>query len=290
MKSFLEKREIVIGTRRSPLALAQAVLAREKLRKTFPQCKILLKEFVTQGDKKLSWSLEKTGGKGLFTSELEAALADGTIDVAVHSGKDLPGTLLAGTAVAGCLPRACSRDVLVVRAGTQTIKSVATGSPRRRGQLKKMFPQAVFRELRGNVGTRLKKIAEDGEADATVLAAAGLARLGIKNFAGTEFRTLPLEKCVPAAGQALIALQCRAADKKLFAKAVSAAGTHAFLVERAFLTALGEGCHTAFAVHYSRGKLLIFREDIGLVKMKTTFPKNENAVCEKVRKILEKIL
>ena len=283
------KREIIIGSRRSPLALAQAYLAQKKLQKVYPQCRVVIKEFVTQGDKKLSWSLEKTGGKGLFTSELESALVAGKIDVAVHSGKDLPTDLAAGTAVAGCLPRACVRDVLVVRTGTEAIKTIATGSPRRRGQLKKMFPQAIFQELRGNIETRLRKIADEHVADATVLAAAGLKRLGIREFPGVEFKMIPVEKCVPAAGQALIALQCRAEDKSFFAKAAARSGTHAFSVERAFLSALGAGCHTAFAAHYSHGNLLLFHEDLGLIRQKIAFPQSEEKIREKVKKNLDKL-
>ncbi|MCR5184262.1 MAG: hydroxymethylbilane synthase [Opitutales bacterium] len=286
----MKTREIVIGSRRSPLAMAQARLVQKRLESVYPGCRVNIREFVTQGDKKLSWSLEKTGGKGLFTSELEAALLDGAIDVAVHSGKDLPTEIRAGTLVAGCLARACARDVLVVRTGTEKIRTVATGSPRRRGQLKKLFPQADFQELRGNVESRLRKIAQEHAADATVLAAAGLERLGIKTFPGLEFKVLPAEICVPAAGQALIAMQCRERDRDFFAKAAAVAGTRAFEIERAFLSALGEGCHTAFAAHYSRGVLRLFREDFGLRRLKVSFPQNPLKLKEKVKKILEGIL
>lgn len=256
------RQSIIIGTRGSPLALAQAESAKAALEKSAPGVSVSLKIFVTQGDKKLAWSLEKTGGKGLFTSELEEALIAGEIDAAVHSGKDLPTALAAGTCLAGCLPRADVRDVLVFRENLSVPAKIATGSPRRRAQARQLFPEAEFCELRGNVKTRLQKIA-DGAADATFLAAAGLDRLGIVEFPGLKFRRLSLEEMIPAASQAAIALQTRSRDAAFFARACDAETTLAATVERAFLAALGEGCHTAFAVHFTGTKILIFREDIG---------------------------
>lgn len=259
------RQSIIIGTRGSPLALAQAESAKAALEKSAPGASVSLKIFVTQGDKKLTWSLEKTGGKGLFTSELEEALIAGEIDAAAHSGKDLPTALAAGTCLAGCLPRADVRDVLVFRenlSAPAVPAKIATGSPRRRAQARQLFPEAEFCELRGNVKTRLQKIA-DGVADATFLAAAGLDRLGIVEFPGLKFRRLSLEEMIPAASQAAIALQTRSRDAAFFARACDAETTLAATVERAFLAALGEGCHTAFAVHFTGTKILIFREDIG---------------------------
>lgn len=258
------KNAIILGTRGSPLALAQAELTRSALEKAVPGVPVRLEIFVTQGDKKLAWSLEKAGGKGLFTSELEDALVSGKIDIAVHSGKDLPTALAGGTALAGCLPRADVRDVLVSREnpadGIPAL--IATGSPRRRAQACRLFPNARFSELRGNVKTRLQKIA-DGVADATFLAAAGLDRLGISAFPGVKFRRLSLDEMIPAASQAAIALQTRTGDAAFFAKVCDEKTTFAATVERSFLAALGEGCHTAFAVHFTGTKILIFREDIG---------------------------
>lgn len=259
------KRKIIIGTRGSPLALAQAELARAALAENAPEADVELKIFVTQGDRRLEWSLEKTGGKGLFTSELETALIRGEIDVAVHSGKDLPTALVAGTALAGCLPRADARDVLVSRENLPdgVPAKIATGSPRRRAQARALFPCAEFCELRGNIRTRLQKIADGKIADATFLAAAGLARLGVEEFPGLEFRPLSFDEMVPAAAQAAIALQTRSRDAEFFARACDAGTTLAVSVERAFLAALGEGCHTAFAVHFAEDRLLLFREDVG---------------------------
>lgn len=286
---MMPPKKIILGTRQSPLALAQTELARERLQARFPESEIAVRKFITQGDKKLEWSLEKSGGKGLFTSELEAALVAGEIDIAVHSGKDLPTTMGDGLCVAGCLPRERANDVLVVRSGIDVPASIASGSPRRRAQAAKLFPQASFRELRGNVRTRLQKIA-DGIADATFLAAAGLSRLGIAAFPGLEFREMPLEQFVPAAAQAAIALQCRSEDAAVFSSVCDDATTQAFNIERAFLESLGEGCHTAFAVHYADESLLIFREDIGFISERQSFPRDLPGIRKKVSQILSQIL
>lgn len=276
MAETKQKKKLTLGTRGSPLALAQAEEARAALAKIAPDAEIALKIFVTEGDRRLEWSLEKTGGKGLFTNELENALISGEIDAAVHSGKDLPTALAAGTRLAGCLRRADPRDVLVCRAATRgsVPAKIATGSPRRRAQAQRLFPDAEFCEMRGNVRTRLKKIA-DGNADATFLAAAGLARLGIADFPGLAFRPLSFEEMVPAAAQAAIALQTRSRDAEFFSRATDAKTTFAVSVERAFLAALGEGCHSAFAAHFAAGRLLIFREDVG--RREFDFPVSDSA-------------
>lgn len=289
--------KIVLGTRGSPLALAQTEIARTALAAALgvPANTIETRIFVTQGDRAAANSLEKIGGKGVFTAELEKALAGGEIDVAVHSAKDLPTTLAAGTALAGCLTRGDARDVLVFRknlfgnaglpplppeefpensagtefAGTRILSAqkfkIATGSPRRRAQAQALFPNAEFCEIRGNIHTRLRKIAAGTLADATLLAAAGLARLGLfpvpanAEFSALEFRALGVSEMVPAAGQGAIALQTRAAEAEFFERACDAGTTAAVAAERAQLAAFGAGCHTAFAAHFAHGKMHIFR-------------------------------
>lgn len=221
---------------------------------------------VTTGDRRTEWSLEERGGKGLFTKELEHALLNGDADVAVHSAKDLPGDMPAGLAIAGYLPRADPRDVLVLRAGVATPKTIATGSPRRRMQIAMLFPGAQFTQIRGNVDTRLRKIAENTAegADATLLAAAGLARLHIGNWPGVEFHALGFENMVPAVGQAAIAIQCRASDAAKYAPHLDAETARRVALERAFQSALGAGCHTALGVHAGRDTLWFFHDQIGL--------------------------
>lgn len=256
---------ITIATRKSPLALAQtdmvAKLLRERLGETVELMKI-----VTTGDQQTQWSLEKRGGKGLFTSELEQALLQGKADLAVHSTKDLPGDMPEGLAIAGYLPRADARDVLVCRQELKEPATIATGSPRRRLQLTKLFPTVVFSEIRGNVDTRLRKIAQDHVADATMLAAAGLARLGIHAWEGLRFEPMPFESLVPAVGQAAIAIQCRASEVARFSALFDADTARRVILERAFQTRLGGGCHTAFAAHVNGATLHLFHEISGTRK------------------------
>lgn len=254
--------KFVLATRKSPLALRQTEMVAAHLQARLGVETELLK-LVTTGDQQLEWSLEQKGGKGLFTSELEAALLRGEADAAVHSTKDLPGDMPAGLAIAGYLPRADSRDVLVLRAGVAAPKTLATGSPRRRLQIAKLFPGVSFIEIRGNVDTRLRKIGEQHAADGTILAAAGLNRLGIGNWPGVEFHALGFSDMVPAVGQGAIAIQCRTADVPRYAGALDAATARAVNVERAFQAALGVGCQTAFGAHVTADTLEFFHERTG---------------------------
>ncbi|MFA5265162.1 MAG: hydroxymethylbilane synthase [Opitutaceae bacterium] len=251
-----------IATRKSPLALAQTELVATHLRGRLGIETELLK-IVTTGDQQARWSLEEKGGKGLFTSELEEAVLRGKADIAVHSTKDLPGDMRAGLEIAGYLPRADARDVLVMRKGVDAPVLVATGSPRRRLQLSAFHPNATFTEIRGNVDTRLRKIAQDRAADATLLAAAGLSRLGISSWEGLDFHFLDFERMVPAVGQAAIAIQCRAGERRRFEDIWDTATFQAVALERAFQAALGVGCHTAFAAHATRDRLFLFHEACG---------------------------
>jgi hydroxymethylbilane synthase len=255
---------MLLATRKSPLALAQSELVAARLREKLGVETELLK-LVTTGDRQTDWSLEAKGGKGLFTSELEQALLRGEANVAVHSTKDLPGDMPAGLAIAGYLPREDARDILVLRSGVAEPKKIATGSPRRRLQIGMLFPQAEFTEIRGNVDTRLRKIAEgvDG-ADATLLAAAGLNRLRIGHWPGVEFHALGFDSMVPAVGQAAIAIQCRAADVAKYAGVFDENTARAVTLERAFQEKLGGGCHTAFAAHATADTLYFFHHEIGL--------------------------
>jgi hydroxymethylbilane synthase len=255
--------KLILATRKSPLALTQTEMVAAHLRAALGVDTELLK-IVTTGDQQTEWSLEKRGGKGLFTSELEAALQRGEADVAVHSTKDLPGDMPAGLAIGGYMPRADTRDVLVLHAGIATPKTLATGSPRRRLQIARLFPQVAFTEIRGNVDTRLRKIGELHVADGTILAAAGMNRLGIGAWPGVEFRPLEFDQMVPAVGQGAIAVQCRVSDVHRFAAVFDATTARAVTLERAFQTALGGGCHTAFAAHVADGTLHLFHENTGL--------------------------
>ncbi len=255
--------KIILATRKSPLALVQAEQMAARLAAVIPGAQCELLKVVTTGDQKLEWSLSKQGGKGLFTAELEQAMLRGEADTAVHSCKDLPGDNSPGLVVAGYLPRQDVRDVLVIRDGVTTPAVIATSSPRRQLQVKLLFPQATFTEIRGNVDTRLKKIAA-GQADATILAMAGLNRLGIAGWPGLVFRPLAIGESVPAVGQGAIALQCRAGDEARFVPALDAATARGVTLERAFQAKLGGGCQIAFAAHATADRLYFFHEKTGI--------------------------
>lgn len=254
-------RPLVLLTRGSPLARRQAELAAARLGPALGR-PVEIRIVITTGDRQAEWSLEKQGGKGLFTAELEEALRRGEGDIAVHSAKDLPTEMPADLALAGFLPREDARDTLVRRADAASPRRIATGSPRRRAQGAKLFPDAEWTELRGNVDTRLRKVAE-GQADATFLAQAGLNRLGIRSWEGLVLEPVGLDRMVPAAGQGAVALQTRAADAALHASALDAATARAVTIERLFLARLGEGCHTAFACHVAGERVSLFRDDFG---------------------------
>jgi hydroxymethylbilane synthase len=255
---------IRIATRKSPLALAQTQLVIAHLAARMPGVEFEPLKVVTTGDRKLEWSLEKEGGKGLFTAEIEEALRRGEATLAMHSTKDLPGEVAeSDLVVAGYLPREDPRDVLVLRAGVQTPVTLATGSPRRRMQIAQIFSGLRFTEIRGNVDTRLNKIAR-GEADATILAQAGLNRLGIREWPGVVFRPLSVDEMVPAVGQGAVAVQCRRADEATFAPLLDAATRREVGIERAFQALTGAGCQIAFAAHASAdGLVRLFHERSG---------------------------
>lgn len=254
--------KLLLATRKSPLALAQATLVAARFRQALgADCELL--RMVTTGDRQAEWSLAKQGGKGLFTAELEQALLRGDAHAAVHSCKDLPGENPAGLAVAGFLPRELTHDVLVLREGVTTPATIGTSSPRRQLQVSRLFPQAKFTEIRGNVDTRLNKIAR-GDADATILAAAGLRRLGFASWPGVVFRPLAFEESVPAVGQGAIAIQCRTELAPQLAPALDAATFRTVALERAFQAQVGGGCQVAFAAHATEDTLHFFHERTGI--------------------------
>ncbi len=284
----MSSRKLVLVTRGSPLARRQTELTIERLSRLMPGVEFVTEIVVTTGDKRTEWSLEKQGGKGLFTSELEAALREGRADLAVHSAKDLPTEMPAGLALAGYLPREDAADMLIRRAEVATPRLIATGSPRRRAQAKAVYPDCEFTELRGNVDTRLKKIAA-GDADASFLAAAGLNRLGIRAWPGLVFERFGIERMVPAAGQAAVAIQTRAEDVAKFAPFLDADAARAVTIERRFLSRLGEGCHTAFAAHWESGRIHLYRDDFGRHTVDFPAPPGDTALDTAVDALLARL-
>lgn len=255
-------KKIRIVTRKSKLALEQTDLTIKFLRNQLTDTEFEIIPVTTTGDRQRDWSLEKKGGKGLFTKELELALINNDADIAIHSAKDLPTSFDKALAIAGYLPRESVNDVLVISESCKEPKVIASGSPRRRDQGKLLFPNTEWIEIRGNVETRLKKIVE-GYADATILAAAGLNRLGLKSWPGLKFRELSTEEMVPATGQGAIALQCRNAEKIKFEYLLDKLTSNAVTIERIFLEACGGGCHAAYASHFQNDSLITFHEKFG---------------------------
>jgi hydroxymethylbilane synthase len=242
-----------IGTRGSPLALAQAEEVRTRLAAAHgiePE-RIELTVIRTIGDRIQDRPLAEAGGKGLFTKEIEQALLDGEIDLAVHSAKDLPTWLPDGLALVGCLPREDVRDVFVSRKAATISQlpegaKVGTASLRRQALVKRMRPDLCVVPFRGNVETRLSKL-EAGVVDATVLALAGLKRLGRTDVATALLST---REFPPAVGQGAIAIEARAADprtRSLVHAVDHAETTIALTAERAFLAALDGSCRTPIA-------------------------------------------
>jgi hydroxymethylbilane synthase len=244
-----------IGTRGSPLALAQARQVRDLLASALalPADRIALEVIRTSGDMIRDRPLAEAGGKGLFTKEIEEALLAGSIDVAVHSAKDMPTLLPPGLAIAAVLPREDARDVFISRKAT-TLRELARGatvgtaSLRRQALVKRLRPDLAMVPLRGNVETRLRKL-DAGEVDATLLALAGLKRLGLEQAATA---VLAVDEFLPAVGQGVIAIEARADDKRTttLLDAVNHVDTAtALMAERAFLAVLDGSCRTPIAGH-----------------------------------------
>ncbi len=240
-----------IGSRRSKLALAQSEGVAASIRRaTRGAVSVEVQVFQTRGDAVLDRPLSALGGKGLFTAELEAAILEGHIDVAVHSLKDLPTDDPAGLSILAIPSRADPRDVLVGSSladlGSGAV--VGTGSARRRAQLLSLRPDLEVRDIRGNVDTRVLK-QERGEYDAIVLAQAGLNRL---NLRPSVFERFDVERFVPAVGQGALAIQGREGDHRVLEvveNSADATTTVCVRAERAFLSCFGGGCHIPACAH-----------------------------------------
>lgn len=246
---------IIIGTRGSPLALAQAREIEARLAKSHPELAvkgaIAVSIIRTSGDQAIDRPLYEMGGKGLFTKEIEEALLDRRIDLAVHSVKDLPAFLPSGLAVVCVPPREDPRDILFSprAASIATLPkgaSLGTSSPRRRAQALALRPDLEIRPLRGNVETRLNKVRR-GEADATLLALAGLRRLGLEQDATS---ILSADEILPAVGQGALGIECREDDLRI--RGILTPLDHApsaicVTAERALLAALEGSCRTPIA-------------------------------------------
>ena len=253
-----------LATRKSPLAICQTEIVADLVQDLLGM-DVEIIPMTTTGDQRMDWSLREQGGKGLFTKELEQAILDGRADIAVHSAKDMPTEDPEGLEIAAFLKREDPTDVLITRKDSTSIRKIASGSPRRIGQLKNRFPEVEWLELRGNVETRLKKIGENEEADGTILARAGLNRLKIDQYPGLHFERLEVDKMVPAPGQAAIAIQSRTSESEKFSALGDKATEKAVRFERKILKCIGGGCQVAMGVHLSKDTLYFFHEKTGLV-------------------------
>ncbi len=244
---------LVIGTRASPLARAQSAMVGSALRAAHPGLEVSELVITTSGDRFLDRPLADIGGKGLFTKEIEDALAAGAADIAVHSMKDVPTVLPDGLVIACMMAREDVRDVLVTRDRAITRiedlpagARLGTASLRRGAQARARCKGLELVNLRGNVGTRLQKIAA-GEADATFLALAGLKRLGITDITGT---VLSVQDMLPAVGQGAVGIECRADDARTLGllAPLDHPATHVCVrAERALLAALDGSCRMPIA-------------------------------------------
>lgn len=243
---------IRIGTRKSKLALIQTELVKAQILKYFPDEEIEIVHIVTHGDKVLDKPLGEIGGKGVFTKEIEEKLLDKTIDIAVHSAKDVPMELADGLCLGAVLLRDDNRDVILKRKETKKIGEgsvIGTSSLRRELQIKQIYPGVVIKSLRGNVGTRIDKL-KSGEYDAIILAAAGLKRLGLDNDDELDYIYTDNEKFVSAAGQGILAIECRNGDlKEVMAALDDREARVCLLAEREFLRNLDGSCNAPCGAH-----------------------------------------
>ena len=235
-----------IGSRGSRLALTQAELAADALRARGAGMEVALVPITTAGDRDRTRPFGEIGARGVFVKELEEALLDGRIDVAVHSAKDMTSTDAEGLAVGAYLPREDPRDALCGAGELRPGLRVGTASVRRRAQLLALEPELVVEPIRGNIDTRLRKRDERG-LDAVVLAACGLDRLGLSAEVGRRFEP---DEVLPEAGQGALALQVRAGEEALVAATDDAETRRRVEAERACVAAVGGGCLAPVAAHH----------------------------------------
>lgn len=248
-------RTIVVGSRRSALALTQTKWVIRQLESFGLPYQFEIKEMVTKGDQIVDVMLSKVGGKGLFVKEIEQAMLDKEIDLAVHSMKDMPAVLPSGLML-GCVPpRVDPRDVLIAKDGQTTLEQlpagavVGTSSLRRSAQLLQLRPDLQIKWIRGNIDTRLRKLKEE-EYDAIILAAAGLERMGWSKETITQF--LEPDACLPAVGQGALGIECRANDTEIIQLLQRLHHTSTGLAveaERAFLGAIEGSCQVPVAAY-----------------------------------------
>jgi hydroxymethylbilane synthase len=248
-----------LGSRGSRLALTQAELVAEALRQANSELDVALVPITTTGDRDRSKPFGEIGARGVFVKEIEEALLEGRVDVAIHSAKDMTSTATDGLAIGAFLAREDARDALCGADELRPGMRIGTASARRKAQLLALEPRVSIEPLRGNVDTRLRKRGERG-LDAVVLAAAGLDRLGLANEIGHRFA---VDELVPEAGQGAVALQVRQGEEDLVAFADDSETRRRVSAERACVAHIGAGCLAPVAAHHDGEALtaLIAAED-----------------------------
>ena len=256
VSSLTNERIIIIGSRKSQLALVQTYWVKKELEKHFPEFEFEVEKMSTQGDKILDVALAKIGDKGLFTKELELGILNNQIDFAVHSLKDLPTVLPEGLMLGCVTKRVDPADALVINKKHEdkqldTLPQgavIGTSSLRRLAQLRHHFPHLTFKDIRGNVNTRLGKL-DAGEYDAIILAVAGLQRLGMSH---RIHQIIPAEISLHAVGQGALGIECRVGDEGVLELLKVIEDPHTrdrTLAERAFLRELEGGCQVPIGVN-----------------------------------------
>lgn len=288
-------KKITIGTRGSELARWQTNFVRTLLNRKFPELEIEIKIIKTKGDKILDVPLAKIGDKGLFTKELENELLNETIDLAVHSLKDLETKIHDGLTIAAITKRHRINDVLISRKKGETLKSlnphskIGTGSLRRKAQLLHLNPHFQIFDLRGNVPTRIQKFL-DSDWDAIILARAGVERLGLQKYISS---IIPVNIILPAVGQGALGIECRKYDVELIKilKKINHISTEIETkAERSFLRTLGSGCQVPIACYAKlkndqltiEGKILSLDGEICYQKKLTGSSKNPEKLGERL--------
>jgi hydroxymethylbilane synthase len=290
---------IIIGTRGSALALAQTSWIRDRILHHFPEADVSLKVIRTSADKDTTSSLRSPSTVGVFVKELEQALLDKEIDIAVHSMKDVPTQIAPGLQIAAIPEREDARDALIANHAKSVLELphgslVGTGSIRRQAQLLALRPDLKIMDIRGNVDTRLKKL-QEGMYDAIILACAGLRRLGLQNRISSP---LDFDQMLPAPGQGALAVETRGSDSQM--NAIAGALNHAptaiaVMAERKFLQRMGGGCNIPIAIYARIEQTAIVMDALvaspdGKRVLRASIQENLNKADEAAASLAERLL
>lgn len=246
--------KIRMGTRASKLALIQTEFVMDALKRAFPDVSFEIVKLTTKGDRDKKTPISEFGGKAVFVEDIEKAIRDSKVDLAVHSAKDMPNPCGEGLTIAGVLQREDPGDVLLFRKGAEFTKNdsfvIGTSSMRREYQIRELYPNASVKALRGNLGTRVERLLQ-GDYDAIILAAAGLKRQGFMEEPLLSYRPFTIDEMIPAAGQAIIAIETQMTGQiyDMVQRISNQSAMDALLLEREILQKMGASCHEPVGVY-----------------------------------------